>query len=389
MKKVMKVGIPKEIQEGETRVALIPPSIKKILKDNVEILVEAGAGEKAFWKDKDYTDAGAKIIEGPEALYNSADLIIKVRKPELNEKISEHEINLMKEGAVLVSMLQPATNIDTVKKLVSRKISAFSLDSLPRITRAQTMDVLSAMSTIAGYKSVLIAAVHLPKFLPMFMTAAGTIAPAKVFIIGAGVAGLQAIATAKRLGAVVSAFDTRPVVQEQVESLGAKFTAVDLAGEETEGQSGYAKQVSKELQTKIAELIQREVKKTDVVITTAQVPGKRAPVLITESMVKEMQAGSVIVDLAADQGGNCELTEMGSVVTKYSVTICGFLNLPASMPFHASQMFSKNMENVVSLIVKSGQINLDLNDEIIKGALITHQGVILQENIKYLLSGVH
>ena len=389
MKKVMKIGVPKEIQEGETRVALIPPSIKKILKDNVEILVEAGAGEKAFWKDKDYTDAGAKIIEGPEALYNSTDLIIKVRKPELNEKISEHEINLMKEGAVLVSMLQPATNIDTVKKLVSRKISAFSLDSLPRITRAQTMDVLSAMSTIAGYKSVLIAASHLPKFLPMFMTAAGTIAPAKVFIIGAGVAGLQAIATAKRLGAVVSAFDTRPVVKEQVESLGAKFVAVDLAGEETEGQSGYAKQVSKELQAKIAELTLKEVKKSDVVITTAQVPGKRAPILITESMVKEMQAGSVIVDLAADQGGNCELTEMGSVVTKYGVTICGFLNLPASMPFHASQMFSKNMENVVSLIVKSGQINLDLNDEIIKGALITHQGVILQENIKYLLSGVH
>ena len=295
----------------------------------------------------------------------------------------------MKEESVLVSHLMPSVNIETVKKLAERKISAFSLDSIPRITRAQSMDVLSSMSTVSGYKAVLIAANCLPKFFPMLMTAAGTVAPGKVFIIGAGVAGLQAIATAKRLGAVVEAFDTRPVVKEQVQSLGARFVEIDLGGEQTEGTSGYAKQVSKELHQKELEVIARQVKKSDVVITTAQVPGKRAPILITEEMVKEMLRGSVIIDLAAEQGGNCEITEPGKQITKYGVTICGFLNFPATMPSHASQMFSKNMESVVSHLVKNGQLNLDLNDEINKGALITHKGVILQESIKHLLAEAH
>lgn len=369
----MKIGIPREIHEGETRVSLIPPSIKKILKDSIEVFVETNAGKKAFWEDKDYLDAGAKIVEDASHLYSLSDLVFKIRKPEA------HEIDLMKEETVLVSMLQPQVDIDTVKKLTSKKISAFSLESIPRITRAQSMDVLSSMSTIAGYKSVLIAASHLPKFFPMFMTAAGTVAPAKVFIIGAGVSGLQAIATSKRLGAVVSAFDVRPVVKEQIESLGAKFVQIDLAGEETESQSGYAKQVSKDLEAKIENLIAEEVKKVDVVITTAQIPGKRAPILITEDMVKRMQAGSVIVDLASDQGGNCEITETGNIVVKHGVTICGYLNLPSTIPFHASQMFSKNMENVFLLLVQNGKINLDLNDEIIKGALITHRGTILEQ----------
>lgn len=385
----MKLGIPKEIITGETRVALIPQSVKKLVQKGIEIFVEHDAGKNAFFPDKDYEEAGAKIVNNAEKIYSESDIVIKVRKPEFNEDLNKHEIDMMREGLLLISMLMPAVNIETVQRLVSKKVSAFSLDSIPRITRAQSMDILSSMSTIAGYQAVLIAASHLPKFFPMFMTAAGTIAPAKVFIIGAGVAGLQAIATAKRLGAVVEAFDTRPVVKEQIESLGAKFVQFDLGTEQTEGEGGYAKQLSADTHKKEMEFLANQVKKSDVVITTAQVPGKRAPILIPESAVKGMSEGSVIVDLAADQGGNCELTELGKNIMKHGITICGPMNLPASMPIHASQMFSKNMESVISLLVKDGKLNLDLNDEITNKSLITHQGRVLQDNIKHLLAGVH
>lgn len=385
----MRIGVPKEIHNNETRIALIPQSVKKLTSKGIDILIEHDAGIHAFFTDADYKDAGGAIIQDPKELYGSCDMIIKINKPEFNEHIGEDEISLMREGTCLVTMLQPATNVDIVQRLVTGKISSFSLDSIPRITRAQSMDILSSMSTVAGYKAVLIAAYNLPKFLPMFMTAAGTVAPAKIFIIGAGVAGLQAVATAKRLGAVVEAFDTRPVVKEQVESLGAKFVTFDLKDEQTEGEGGYAKQLSSDTHKRELEFMESQVKRFDAVITTAQIPGKRAPVLITERAVKGMQKGSVIVDLAADQGGNCELTELGKEVDKYGVKICGPLNLPASMPVHASQMFSKNMESVVSLLVKDGALNLDLNDEIIKGALITHKGVVLKEDIKHLLAGVH
>lgn len=384
----MKIGIPKEIQSNETRVALVPQSVKRLASRGFEVLVEHNAGTLAFFSDKDYEEAGAKIAQDSREIYETVDIVIKIRKPEFNENTGKHEVNMMKEGLLLVSMLQPAANVDTVQMLISKKISAFSLDSIPRITRAQSMDVLSSMSTIAGYKAVLIAAHKLSKFFPMFMTAAGTVAPAKVFVIGAGVAGLQAIATAKRLGAVVEAFDTRRVVKEQIESLGARFVELDLQGEETEGEGGYAKQISTDLHKREMELIANQVKKSDVVITTAQIPGKRAPILITEGAVKGMQKGSVIVDLAADQGGNCELTELGKDIVKFDVTICGPLNLPASMPLHASQMFSKNMESVINLLVKNEQVSLDLNDEIIKGALITHQGRVLKDDIKHLFAGV-
>ena len=378
----MKICIPKEIYQNETRVALVPQSVKKITQKGIEVLIESKAGELSYFSDKEYEECGGKIVKDVQLLYSSSDLIIKIRKPEVNE------IDLMKEGSVIVSLLYPSTNTDTVKKLISKKISAFSLDSIPRITRAQSMDVLSSMATIAGYKAVLIAANTLPKFFPMLMTAAGTIAPAKVFIIGAGVAGLQAIATAKRLGAVVEAFDTRPIVKEQTESLGARFVELALGGEQTESSDGYAKEVSKELQLKINELLSKHVKKSDVVITTALIPGKKAPLLITENMVKGMQPGSVIIDLASEQGGNCEITEPGKQVVKHGVTICGFLNLPALMPYHASQMFSKNMESVINHLIKGDQINLDISDEINKGALITHKGEIIQESIKGMLAGV-
>ena len=321
----MKVGIPKEIEENETRVSLIPQTVKKLTQRGIEVLIESRAGEGSFFKDKDYEDSGARIVKSASEVYLACDIIIKIRKPQ------EQEINKIKEGAVLVSLLYGSQNPDIVQKLSTRKITAFALDSVPRITRAQTMDVLSSMSTITGYKAVLIAADNLPKFFPMLMTAAGTVAPAKVFIIGAGVAGLQAIATAKRLGAVVEAFDTRPLVKEQVESLGGRFVALDLSGEKTEGEGGYAKEVSKELHQRELELISKQVKKADVVITTALVPGKKAPILITEDMVKEMQTGSIIIDLASEQGGNCELTSPGEKVVKFGVTICGYFNLPGLM----------------------------------------------------------
>lgn len=385
----MKIGVPKEIQENETRVALIPQSVKKLVQKGLMVLVEGKAGERALFADKEYEEAGANIVSTPKDLYGDSDLVVKVRKPERDEKTGKHEIDLMKEGAVLVSFLQPMADLETVRLLAAKKVSAFSLELIPRITRAQSMDVLSSMSTVAGYKAVILAGSFLPKFFPMLMTAAGTVAPAKVFVIGAGVAGLQAIATSKRLGAVVEAFDTRPVVKEQVESLGARFAQLDLKGETTEGEGGYAKQISKELHEKELELIKEHVKKADVVITTAQIPGKKAPILITSDMVKEMQAGSVIIDLASDQGGNCELTEPGKTITVSGITICGFLNLPASMPKHASQMFSKNMESIILHIVKDNKINLDLTDEINKGAVVTHQGEILHEGIKHSLTGVH
>lgn len=385
----MKIGIPKEIVDNETRVALVPQSVKKLTQKGLEVLVESKAGEQALFLDNDYKEAGANVVKDPETLYLESDLITKIRKPEFNTKLERHEVELIKEESVLVCQFFAQTSLDTLKNLTAKKISVFSLDSIPRITRAQSMDTLSSMSTIAGYKAAIIAAGFLPKFFPMLMTAAGTVAPAKVFVIGAGVAGLQAVATAKRLGALVEAFDTRPIVKEQVESLGARFVELDLKGERTEVEGGYARQVSKELHNRELELIAKQVKKSDVVITTAQVPGKRAPILITGEMVRSMQPGSVIVDLAADQGGNCELTELGKKVVINEITICGFLNLPASMPTHASQMFSKNMESVIFHLIKNNQLNLDLNDEINKGAVITHKGVILQESIKQLLTGVH
>lgn len=376
----MKLGVPKEIKDGETRVSIIPQSIKKIAKSGVEVIVEKDAGQSSCHSDKDYEEAGAKIVNSASDIYSSSDIVFKINKPE------DSEIEMMKENLTLVSILQPAINKELVQKLATKKITTFSLDSIPRITRAQSMDILSSMATCAGYKAVLIAANTLPKFMPMFMTAAGTIAPAKFFVIGAGVAGLQAIATARRLGAVVEAFDTRPVVKEQVESLGARFLELDL-GESGEGEGGYAKELSKEAHDKEVELLAKAAAKADAIITTAQIPGRKAPILITEDMVKTMQYGSVVVDLAAEGGGNCEVTEPGQQVVKHGVTISGLFNLPASMPFHASQMFSKNMENIIAHLIKEGNMNLDFEDEITKKSIITHNGEIVHEQIKELLAG--
>jgi NAD(P) transhydrogenase subunit alpha len=302
----------------------------------------------------------------------------------LNETSGQHEVDLMKEGSILITMLQPMSHPESPQKLASRKISAFSMDLIPRITRAQRMDVLSSMSSLAGYKAVLIAAASFGKFIPMMTTAAGTLPPAKVLIIGAGVAGLQAIATAKRLGAQVEAFDTRPAVKEQVQSLGATFVELELGDGDTEDQGGYAKELSAEHHQKELALIHEHVKGADVVITTALVPGKKAPRLITTEMVTEMKSGSIIIDLAAEQGGNCELTRAEEEVLAHGVTIIGVVNLPASLPIHASQMYAKNMTNFLLHLYANNELTINLDDEITKGALVTHQGEIVNDAVRAL-----
>ena len=375
----MKVGVPKEIVVGENRVALVPDAVGLLRKAGPQILFESGAGEGAFFPDRAYEAAGATIVSDPVALFTEADVVLKVQTPALNPVLGKHEVELMREGTVLISFLQPLSHPDLVNRLVERKITSFSMDLIPRIARAQKMDALSSQSTVAGYKAVLAAASSLGKFFPMLVTAAGTIPPAKVLVLGAGVAGLQAIATARRLGAMVQAYDIRPAVKEQVESLGGTFIELDLGGEKTEEVNGYAEELSAESQEREKVLLRRHVPEADIVITTALIPGKRAPVLITAEMVQDMKAGSVIVDLAAEAGGNCELTEPDRVVTRYGVTIHGPLNVPSAMPVHASQMYSKNISSFLLQIVRNGKLEFDFNDPITNDTCITHEGRVRQQ----------
>jgi NAD(P) transhydrogenase subunit alpha len=364
----MRIGVVRETTPGERRVALVPETAGRLVKSGNEIVVERGAGEASSFPDRMYTEAGATVGDAW-----SADLVLKVAKP------SDEELARLREGAVLIAFLQPLTNHAVVRELARRRLTSLSMDAIPRITRAQPMDALSSQATVAGYKAVLLAAAALPKFFPMLTTAAGTIAPAKAFVIGAGVAGLQAIATARRLGAVVEAFDTRPVVKEQVQSLGAKFLEVDL-GETGEGAGGYAKELSEEAHRKEVELLAKAVKDNDIVITTAAIPGRPAPKLITADMVRSMRPGSVIVDLAAETGGNCELTQAGKVIEVEGVRIDGTTNLPSTMPYHASQMYSRNVASLLALMLtKEGKLNLDMNDEVMKGTVITKGGEVVHE----------
>jgi len=380
------VSVPKESFAGERRVALTPDVVKRLVAQSVEVRVEHDAGFAASHTDEAYEAAGAKIVGSHEAAWKDADIVLCVQRPMMQTE-GRDEIALLKEGAVVIGMMYPLTNHALVKQIAARKVTSFSLDQLPRITRAQTMDVLSSMATIAGYRAVLLAASQNGKFFPMLVTAAGTIAPAKVFVIGAGVAGLQAIATAKRLGAVVSACDGRPAVKEQIESLGAKFVQpqADLTAE---GAGGYAKELSADQQKAAIQFMHDTVKGMDVVITTALVPGKPAPRLITADMVKDMRPGSVIVDLAAEMGGNCELTKKGETVDANGVSIMGPLNLPAGMPVHASQMYAKNLQSFLGLIVsKEGTLALDFEDEIVKGTCITHEGGVVHEATQKAMEG--
>ncbi|HOO16306.1 MAG TPA: Re/Si-specific NAD(P)(+) transhydrogenase subunit alpha [Phycisphaerae bacterium] len=371
----MKIAVPKEVRAGEQRVALVPESVKKLVKAGAQVAVESGAGSGAFFSDAAYSEAGATIAVDAPNVYAEADFVLKVQPPgRLPDGRSE--VELLRPGSLLLCTLNPTRNLDVVQKLAAAKVTAFSTDAIPRTTRAQTMDTLSSMANIAGYKAVLIAAVELPKYLPMFMTAAGTIFAAKVFVIGAGVAGLQAIATAKRLGAIVTATDVRRAVAEQIQSLGAKFVGVE-GGEDAEAAGGYARELTPEYQRQHAQVIARTCAASDVVITTALIGGVKAPKLITAEMVAGMQPGSVIVDVAAEAGGNCELTKPGETVIQNGVKIVGPLNLPSSMPRDASVLYSRNLTAFVLEFWKDGKFDLVLTDEIIAGALITHAGEVV------------
>lgn len=377
----MKIGVPKEIVAGETRVALVPKVVSQLIKDGSEVVIERGAGEGAFFADADYQEAGAEVLQEAKALYAEADLVLKVQPPAANDDAGAHEAELMKEGAVYIGLLAPLANREAVQHMLDRNVTSFAMEYIPRIARAQSMDVLSSMASIAGYRAVLLAAARLGRHMPLLMTAAGTIPPARVLVLGAGVAGLQAIATARRLGARVEAFDVRPAVREQVESLGAQFVEMEFE-EDAEAEGGYAKEMSEAFLMKEREIIAGRLGRCDAVITTAQVFGKVAPVLVTEEMVKEMKPGSVIVDLAAEQGGNCELTEAGRDVVRHGVVVQGPVNLPATMPVDASQMYAKNVSNLFKHLYGGEEGSLDFDDEITKGACITHGGEILNEGVR-------
>lgn len=371
----MKIGIPKEIAADERRVAIIPETVRKLGAKKFEFVVQSGAGELAFFADSDYQTAGATIVPTAEALYAAADTIVRVHKP------VPAQIEAQREGTALVSLLYPLFNADLVKDLVARKVTSLALDMIPRTTIAQSMDVLSSQANISGYWAVLAAAHRLSKFFPMLMTAAGTITPARVLIMGAGVAGLQAIGTAKRLGAVVEATDVRPEVKEQVESLGGKF--LEVTGVEVKsGTGGYAAEQSDEYKKRQAEIVAEHIAKADVVITTALVPGRKAPTLVTDAHVRSMRPGSLIVDLAAEQGGNVEGCRPSMEAVQHGVTIIGAVNVPSHVAVHASQCFSRNVEKLLLHVTKDGAWNLSMADEIVRGCVITQNGEIVHAKAK-------
>ena len=375
----MIVGVPKETLARENRVALVPESFSKL--PGLTVRIEHGAGESAGIPDAAYVEKGATVEPDFGTLGGNADLVLKVQPP------SPAEARSFKEGASLISFLYPQANLETIRELADRKATVFAMELMPRISRAQSMDALSSQSLVAGYKAVLIAAESLPKLFPMLMTAAGTIAPARVFVLGAGVAGLEAIATARRLGAVVEAYDVRPVVKEQIESLGAKFVELPIDAKDAQTAGGYAKAQSEDFYKKQQELLASHSEQSDVVITTALVPGRKAPLLVNEDAVKRMKPGSVIVDLAAEQGGNCALTEAGKVVTKYGVTIHGPVNLPSSMAPQASQLYSRNVTSFLQTMLKEGALSVNPDDDLVKGTMVMRSGEVLHPPTKALLQG--
>ena len=374
------IGIAKETISGERRVALVANTVKKLAEQGVKIHVETGAGAASGVSDASYEAEGAVIEPDAASLFACADLVVKVQPPTVSE------CNLVPEGKGILSMLFPFQNTEQVQQLRQRNVTSFAMELMPRITRAQSMDVLSSMSTISGYKAVLIAALALPKFFPMLMTAAGTIKPARVLVLGAGVAGLQAIATARRLGAVVEAFDIRSATKEQVESLGARFVSLE-SGEDQETEGGYAKEQTAEQQAAQRALLTKHIAAADVVITTALVPGKRAPMLLAEDQVKGMAPGSIVIDMAAEQGGNCELTKPGEIVDVNGVQVHGPANLPATTPVDASAMFARNVCTYLTHLLNEGELNLDFEDELVSGVIVTHQGAIKHEAVRTALEG--
>jgi NAD(P) transhydrogenase subunit alpha len=375
---MVKVFVPRERRPGETRVAATPETVRRMVKLGLEVTVERGAGVAALFQDADYEAAGARLSDDPAA-WESADVVLKVTPPGHFEGLPGHEAEGLKAGAVLISFLAPHHNLDMVRILAGGKVTAFALELIPRVTRAQTMDALSSQASIGGYKAVLLAAWRLPKYFPLLMTAAGTIKPSRVVVMGAGVAGLQAIATAKRLGAVVEVSDIRPAVKEQVESLGGKFIELPQA-ESGEGQGGYAREMGEDFLRRQREIVQRHLAQADAVITTALIPGRPAPLLVTAEMVRAMRPGSIIVDLAVEQGGNCELSQADREVVENGVLILGPSNLPAAMPHDASLLFARNAFALLQLLLdKEGNLAVDTADEVVAGSLLTHEGQVLHQ----------
>ena len=375
----MIVAVPKEQSKNESRVAATPGTVKELIKDGAKVLVESGAGEASFISDKEYEKAGSTIITDSKELLSKGNVIIKVLAPTLDQIVH------LQPKSVLISFCQTSRELDTVKALREQSVTGFSMHLIPRTTLAQKMDALSSQANIAGYKAVLMAANKLGVYMPLLMTAAGTIRPAKILVLGAGVAGLQAIATANRLGAQVEAFDVRPAVKEQVESLGAKFIEVSSDTSEGEGEGGYAKETSEEYKKLQQKLIHSHIIKADAVITTALIPGRSAPILIPSSMVEEMKPGSVIIDLAAENGGNCDLTKVDETISLNGIEIDGTSNIPGTMPVHASELYSKNVAALLAYMTKDGELNLDLEDEIISGSMYTHLGEITNDSTKEAL----
>ena len=377
----MIIAVPKEIENNETRVSITPQSAAELIKAGYKVKIESKAGEKSFFFDKDYQDVNAEIIISKDKLFDGADIILKVTPPSIEE------IKLISKGALCVSFFQPTIDLEKVKTMTDMGITGMSMHLVPRTTLAQKMDALSSQANIAGYKAVLMGSVHMGVYMPLLMTAAGTIRPAKVLILGAGVAGLQAIATAKRLGSQVEAFDVRPEVKEQVESLGAKFVEVESDSDDGVGEGGYAKETSDDYKQKQQELIREHISKADMVVTTALIPGRKAPILIGKDVVDIMKPGSVIMDLAAENGGNCELTKKDEVVNHNKIIIDGTSNIPATMPVHASELYAKNIAALITYMTDESKINLDMEDEIISGSTFTHDGKITHKPTKEMIEG--
>jgi NAD(P) transhydrogenase subunit alpha len=375
----MLIGVPREIASGERRVAIVPEVVPLLTRAGHRVVIERGAGQRAGFTDDAYKAVGADVVDTPEQIYSTAQMILKVQRPARAESSGEAELDMLTKGTVLIGLLQPSGDPALFQQLADREIIACSMELVPRTTRAQMMDALSSQSTVAGYKAVLLAANALQKFFPMLMTAAGTVRPARVLVIGAGVAGLQAIATARRIGAVVEAFDTRPVVKEQVQSLGATFVELDVHLEDAQDAGGYARELSDRHITREKELIHKHALQADVIITTALVPGKPAPVLVSAETVKEMRPGSVIVDLAGEQGGNCELTVPGETIVTHDVTIIAPLHISSDLAYHASQMYAKNISALVVLLAPKGELNLNFGDDIINAVVVTANGEVRHE----------
>jgi NAD(P) transhydrogenase subunit alpha len=380
------VGVPKEIYPGERRVALVPAVVPNLVKAGLEVIVQSGAGAEAGYPDTLYVEKGAKIVPDRASVFKTADIVWQVLCYGSNDVNGKDDLPLYRKGQALVGFLRPFGSKEIVEQIAAAGVASFAVELMPRTTRAQSMDALSSMSTCAGYQAVLLAARTLPRFFPMLTTAAGTITPARVLIIGVGVAGLQAIATARRLGAVVSAYDLRPVVKEQVQSLGARFVELAIEAQDAQDARGYAKAQDEEFYRKQRELLGKAVAENDVVITTAVVPGKKAPILVTAEMVKNMAPGSVIVDLAAERGGNCELTKSGETIVVQGVTLIGHINVAGTVPYHASQMYARNLTNFLVNMVKEGKLQLNLEDDIVRDTLLTRDGEIVNARAREFFS---